>query len=206
MKMAIWKPKSNRLFLKLNQRGSVTIEASISLLVFVMAAVSLLLLLRDYAYKERVHQELYEVVQQMAQVDLQTNAECYGLAALLLSSRSVSGDSHQLKVTRTELEPDGSFKVHLGWKNTIPLGGSYRQAWQMGSRLITRGHDGQSGAGQRVYVTETGQKYHLKDCLHLRRSSIQMSREEAVAGGFKPCWHCIGGLEPFEKAPDQLEP
>lgn len=206
MKMAIWKPRSNRLFLRLNQRGSVTIEASISLLVFTMAAASLLLILRDFGYKERVHQALYETVQQMARVDVQTNAECYGLAALLISGRSVSGEGHQLKVAKTELEADGSFQVYLSWQNVIPLGGGYRQTYQLGSRQITRGHDGESGAGQQVYVTETGQKYHLKDCLHLRRSSIQMSRKEAVSSGFEPCWHCIGGLEPFEKAPDKLEP
>ena len=190
--------------LQKNQKGSLSIEASISLLVFVLACSALLLLMRDMGYSERVHQQTYGVVQQMAQVDVQTNAECFGLANMLLA-KAASKEGYQLHVASTVLEKDGSFSVAVTWTSKLPIGGAYHQQYSLSSRLITRGHDGISDSGsQQVFVTETGKKYHLETCLHLRKSSIPIKRKAAIENGYEPCWHCIGGLDPFEKAPNAL--
>lgn len=196
MKMAIC--------LRKNQKGSLSIEASISLLVFVLACSTLLLLMRDLGYSERVHQQVYGVVQQMAQVDVETNAECFGLANVLLA-KAASNEGYQLRVAKTILEKDGSFNVEVSWTSKLPIGGDYHQRYRLSSRLITRGHDGISDSdSQQVFVTETGKKYHLETCLHLRKSSIPIKRKAAIENGYEPCWHCIGGLDPFEKAPGAL--
>lgn len=43
---------------------------------------------------------------------------------------------------------------------------------------------------QTVYVTKTGKKYHDSDCVHLKRSSISISLEEAVERGYDACKVC----------------
>ena len=44
---------------------------------------------------------------------------------------------------------------------------------------------------QTVYVTKTGKKYHDKNCVHLSKSSIAISLEDAVAKGFIACKNCM---------------
>jgi uncharacterized protein YceK len=41
-----------------------------------------------------------------------------------------------------------------------------------------------------VYVTENGKKYHRKGCRYLDKSSIPMSKEEAIKKGYEPCDVC----------------
>ena len=43
---------------------------------------------------------------------------------------------------------------------------------------------------QTVYVTATGQMYHLGDCTSLRHSRIAVSLTDAVISGFRPCSRC----------------
>lgn len=41
-----------------------------------------------------------------------------------------------------------------------------------------------------VYTTETGSKYHRKDCRYLRKSAIPIKRSEAKKNGYTPCSIC----------------
>lgn len=41
------------------------------------------------------------------------------------------------------------------------------------------------------YVTKTGEKYHVDGCRSLSKSKIQISYNNAVARGYKPCSSCI---------------
>jgi hypothetical protein len=41
-----------------------------------------------------------------------------------------------------------------------------------------------------VYVTKTGEKYHLSTCSSLRKSNIQTTLGEAIAQGYEPCKIC----------------
>ena len=196
MRTAIYKLKG--------QRGSLSIEASISLLIFVIAASSLLFIMRDLGYKERVHQQLYEVIHQIQLVDLQNNTECFGLATALMAVES-KDEGYYLRVSKTNFEKDGSFSVALSWRSRLPIGNTYEQKYSLSSRLIMRGHDGVSASkNQLVYITDTGKKYHLKNCIHLSRSSTPIQRSEAIKNDYQPCWNCVGGLEPFKKAPTTL--
>ncbi|MCB5246802.1 MAG: hypothetical protein LHW57_02085 [Candidatus Cloacimonetes bacterium] len=48
-----------------------------------------------------------------------------------------------------------------------------------------------SGQNQTVYVTKTGEKYHLEGCRHLRfRSKIPIAVATAIEEGYEPCKTC----------------
>jgi len=42
----------------------------------------------------------------------------------------------------------------------------------------------------RVYVTESGKKYHREGCQFLKDSKIAMSKEDAIKKGYEPCDVC----------------
>ena len=48
----------------------------------------------------------------------------------------------------------------------------------------------QSPQSQVVYVTNSGEKYHLEDCQHLRKSKIEIDKDDAIAQGFEACRVC----------------
>ncbi|MEI0492030.1 Ada metal-binding domain-containing protein [Brachyspira intermedia] len=41
-----------------------------------------------------------------------------------------------------------------------------------------------------VYITRTGEKYHLEHCSSLRRSKIKITLSEAIKKGYEPCKRC----------------
>lgn len=48
-----------------------------------------------------------------------------------------------------------------------------------------------TGQNQTVYVTKSGDKYHLEGCRHLRlRSKIPISIANAIEEGYEPCKTC----------------
>lgn len=184
-----------------NKRGSVSVEAAISLMIFIMAAAGLIYLMRDLQTQERVRQGTFEISRQMAAVDIQNDAQCFALAQLLwLSNDNVKNE--KVFLTEAHLEKDGTFELEVKWDLALPLGQKVRHEYELKNRLLTRGYDGISqNEDDLVYVTDTGGKYHLSGCYHLAKSQKTLTKKEAVKNGYGPCWHCVGGLEPFEKAP-----
>lgn len=182
-------------------RGSVSVEAAISLMIFIMAVAGLIYLMGDLQTQEKVRQGTFEVSRQMASVDLQNDAQCMALAQLLwATNENVKGE--KVLLTGAHLEPDGIFELEVKWHLALPLGHKIKHTYDLKNRLLTRGYDGISQNEEAiVYVTETGGKYHLSGCYHLAKSQRTMAKKEAVKNGYGPCWHCVGGLEPFEKAP-----
>lgn len=47
---------------------------------------------------------------------------------------------------------------------------------------------------QTVYVTKTGEKYHLERCHYLKSSKIQLEYDKAKEMGFTPCKVCKPGI------------
>lgn len=45
-----------------------------------------------------------------------------------------------------------------------------------------------------VYITQTGDKYHLKTCQYIKNGShnIKMTEAEAIKQGYTPCSICLG--------------
>jgi hypothetical protein len=50
-----------------------------------------------------------------------------------------------------------------------------------------------AAAGQIVYVTKSGKKYHAEGCKSLGRSKIPMKLEDAQKRGLTPCGSCWEG-------------
>jgi micrococcal nuclease len=48
----------------------------------------------------------------------------------------------------------------------------------------------ENGAELKVYVTNSGKKYHLEDCSSLRKSKIAISLVDAAKSGYGPCSIC----------------
>jgi hypothetical protein len=53
---------------------------------------------------------------------------------------------------------------------------------------------------QTVYITNTGAKYHQKSCQHLKRSSIEISLQDAINRGYDPCKVCRPTTKVVQKA------
>lgn len=43
---------------------------------------------------------------------------------------------------------------------------------------------------QTVYITRTGERYHLGGCRYLRQSKIAIKKSDAIARGYTPCKVC----------------
>ena len=184
-----------------NKRGSVSVEAAISLMIFILAAASLIYIMRDLQTQERVRQGTFEVSRQMATVDIQNDVQCFALAQLMWAAND-NAKKEKAVLKGAHLEKDGTFELEVTWRLALPLGQSINYKYELKNRLLTRGFDGISqNEDDLVYVTETGGKYHLSGCYHLAKSQKTLTKKEAVKNGYGPCWHCVGGLEPFEKAP-----
>lgn len=41
-----------------------------------------------------------------------------------------------------------------------------------------------------VYVTKTGEKYHVDGCRYLKKSKIEKSLDDAIDAGYEPCSVC----------------
>jgi hypothetical protein len=44
--------------------------------------------------------------------------------------------------------------------------------------------------GPKVYITDTGEKYHRGSCSYLRQSKHAITLTEALGGGYEPCGRC----------------
>ena len=58
--------------------------------------------------------------------------------------------------------------------------------------------DGQDFADNLVYITTYGEKYHIETCYHLRKSKYGMSLAFAIEKGYEACKNCHG-KEPEDK-------
>lgn len=47
-----------------------------------------------------------------------------------------------------------------------------------------------SNGGETVYITRTGECYHMGNCGYLRKSKIEITLSDAVSRGYRPCSRC----------------
>ena len=47
-----------------------------------------------------------------------------------------------------------------------------------------------SNGGEIVYITRTGECYHMGNCGYLRKSKIEITLSDAVSRGYRPCSRC----------------
>ena len=56
-------------------------------------------------------------------------------------------------------------------------------------------NDGLKFKSSTVYITTYGEKYHIDDCFHLRKSKFPIDLDEAVEKGYEPCKNCHKNME-----------
>ena len=64
-----------------------------------------------------------------------------------------------------------------------------------GRAIAASRHDGVTAASRQeclVYITRTGERYHVADCRYLKRSRIPIEKREAIKSGYTPCRVCGG--------------
>lgn len=56
-------------------------------------------------------------------------------------------------------------------------------------------NDGLKFESSTVYITTYGEKYHIDECFHLRKSKFPIDLDEAVKKGYEPCKNCHKNIE-----------
>ena len=59
-----------------------------------------------------------------------------------------------------------------------------------GDNYSDNSYSSNSYSSATVYITKTGSKYHRAGCVSLRRSSIEIDRDQAIARGYDACKIC----------------
>lgn len=197
------KPRVNNFPVKRrsDNRGVLSVEAALTFPLFMMGMVLLILLLRDIGQKDQIQMQLQGVSEQISRIEVNSALELEALALAAVPFVKV-GEQATLMPIYPKLYPDGSFKITYLWTRHFPVVGSKSQRISISGRGLYLGSRGvEQIASKIVFITATGNKYHLKHCRYLAKSSFSIKEDEALHQKYSPCWICIGGLEPFEKAP-----
>ena len=190
-----------------NCKGSLTLEAAIVMPVFLIACLLMLLLIYGIKEYEAVEQSFYETVNELSYMEHRDSWKLNGLAMVRLNMKlKVKKQEIGMYWIESQIGSDGSFKATVHWHSQLPIVGSEPKHILLHSRMRTLGNRGLVDEQKYVYITKSGQYYHLENCQHLRSSSQMMTYEEAVRNGYSACWHCVGRLDPFEKAPKKPRP
>jgi len=56
-------------------------------------------------------------------------------------------------------------------------------------------NDGLKFESSTVYITTYGEKYHMEQCFHLRKSKFPIDLDEALKKGYEPCKNCHKNIE-----------
>lgn len=195
----------SRRRVKMGVRGSITIESVVAFPFACMCLLLMAMLLRDIGYKDQLSQQLHGYGEQISRSHIQSEGELWGVSVVAapLLGTAIPG---QVRLESATLRSDGSYQIAMKWTRALPIVGDVQtrvhtvgRVLYLGNRSLAQGEDAL------VYVTSTGQKYHLMGCQHLAKSATAILKSEALKQGYEPCWHCVGGLKPFEPAPKGVD-
>ncbi len=99
---------------------------------------------------------------------------------------------HPAKSVLERMEPEHTYRTdQLGTIVITADGQQYQIRWKQTDIDGNGGLPSESYVQEgKVYVTETGKKYHRETCSSLKNSKIPMSLEEAKEKGYEPCGIC----------------
>lgn len=190
-----------------DNRGSVTIEAtiafSVSLFLLFLAVGTVFSILIN----ERMHQIAMEVTG-----DLQSNVVTYfdmndsikrEAAEYKLEVSALNSFNEKLREQhvasyvkiraldshiKSNMDNIGVFKLVVCYEFNIP---TVLKSQELSYPIIRTVYgDGIEFESKTVYITRTGTKYHEGTCMHLRQSKIPIDIENAKARGYEPCKNC----------------
>jgi hypothetical protein len=189
----------------LNRKGVLTIEAAIALPLLLMMGLGLAQYLGHLRAVEVTRQAFHNTCLQISVRDPATLHSPGGTS--LAMAANLAAVDHRVDLQYLYLREDdkGNFVAKLYWVRRVPIIGYVVTSFEKTGRSIYMANDN-PGEGDNsdkvsslVFVTDTGSKYHEADCFHLRKSSREISQDEAELKGYEACAHCILEVPLFEK-------
>lgn len=188
--------------------GSLTVEAALTLPIFLFSMIMVLFLFRIMQAQYIVGNSLDQAVAEISLMGRITEKQAeslvkakfykellaqdcplseikYGIAGFSWKGTKVNADDIDTSVTYHI-----QFPLRFFGAKSIKLSDGCRMHRWRGNR---NGSDG-CGDGEWVYITPTESVYHVsRECTHLRLSITAVSVKKAKEKSYNPCGHCVRG-------------
>jgi len=167
------------------KRAVLTIEAALTVPMFLMAMVTLLSFANMYYVKERIDSAVYEEARKIAILSCDGNT--YGIGGVeasieerlgyeFLNSGVIKGNSAGLDYSDTDLTDTEIITISVRYAFNIPFGLAAFNEIELESRALAHTWTGYiNGAGacselsEYVYMAKNGEVYHrTRECSHIR--------------------------------------
>lgn len=189
----------------LDRRGVLTVEAAIALPLLLMMGLGLAQYMGHLRAVEVTRQAFHNTCLQISVQDPATLHSPGGTSLAMAANLAAVERKVELQYLYLREDGKGNFVAKLYWVRRVPIIGYVVTRFEKTGRSIYKANDSPS-AGEKsdevsavVYVTNTGSKYHEAGCFHLRKSSREISQDEAELQGYEACAHCILEVPLFEK-------
>ncbi|MDO4753638.1 MAG: hypothetical protein Q4A41_01420 [Bacillota bacterium] len=177
------------------RRGSVALEAAVTLGISIVILVTLLgalisVIASDDSDWEALHTKdlVSSVYGSLASAPRLNLSTCLVAASADYSRRLEAGRMCGYSGVSASVDDYGFLKLEFQYRPVLKgFRGEERIVLPAGGIHMS---DGIDFTKEIVYVTRTGERYHEGTCFHLRKSKFGMEREEAKKKGYTPCKNC----------------
>lgn len=190
---------------RLNRKGVLTVEAAIAVPLLLMMGLGLSQYLGHLRAVEVTRQAFHNTCLQISVQDPATLHSPGGTSLAMAANLAAVDRRVDLQYLYLREDDKGNFVAKLYWVRRVPIIGYVVTSFEKTGRSIYKANDSlgtdenSNKVSAMVYVTNTGSKYHEAGCLHLRKSSREISQDEAEIQGYEACAHCILEVPLFEK-------
>lgn len=187
-------------YVKRSERGSVTIEAtiviSLVLLLLFGSVGTLLTIYVDTQMEWTVQSASDEMV--IIGMPFSDRAELLKNLMMVKVSKGILDREieHFVEITALTLENINGHDINI-WEISYDykfLSFASNKKIKMPFK-VGNDNDGLKFQSSTVYITTYGEKYHLEQCFHLRKSKFPIDIDEAVSKGYEPCKNCHKNIE-----------
>lgn len=190
---------------RLNRKGVLTVEAAIAVPLLLMMGLGLAQYLGHLRAVEVTRQAFHNTCLQISVQDPATLHSPGGTSLAMAANLAAVDRRVDLQYLYLREDDKGNFVAKLYWVRRVPIIGYVVTSFEKTGRSIYKANDSlgtdenSDKVSAMVYVTNTGSKYHEAGCFHLRKSSREISQDEAEIQGYEACAHCILEVPLFEK-------
>ncbi|WP_338536796.1 hypothetical protein [Helicovermis profundi] len=181
-------------------QGSISVEATIIVPIFIAVLVVLVLLMKFFFVNEVIEEILFESTNDiMYSYNLDSNIS-NSIEKNILFNVYIKKHSKEMNfdakiMANIEVLKNNSLKTKVMCSYKIPF---VKNIIISKSYIVKTYRFNFNTENKIVYITNTGSKYHYKNCIHLRQSSIPININEAIKKGYTPCENCVGGMNYFK--------
>ena len=188
----------------MNNKGSLSIEALISVFITVLLMLSLIGIINTFYVNEVINHVLYQSVIEMSSNNICTQ---YGNNDFSMQDKTINLFSNKKLYDNLKYEIDknlsdfkyvsdydleekqGSFNVKYPFNilnYVIPVEKTIEYKSFLHKKIEIKNMNDEI-----IYITKTGEKYHKNGCFYLRKSKIEMKLIDAISEGYTPCSRCF---------------